>query len=44
MELQRNKIAMVSPSHNAYSETFIQAQKEGLSGEVFLLWWYFALI
>ncbi len=35
MELQRNKIAMVSPSHNAYSETFIQAQKNGLQGEIF---------
>lgn len=35
MELQRNKIAMVSPSLNAYSETFIQEQKNGLQGEVF---------
>lgn len=35
MELQRNRIAMISPSHNAYSETFIQAQKKGLKGEVF---------
>lgn len=35
MEQQRNKIAMVSPSHNAYSETFIQEQKNGLQGEVF---------
>ncbi|MFL9831956.1 glycosyltransferase [Flavobacterium sp. ST-87] len=35
MEQQRNRIAMVSPSQNAYSETFIQAQKEGLKGEVF---------
>ena len=35
MELQRNKIAMVSPSHNAYSETFIQAQKNGLQGDIF---------
>lgn len=35
MEQQRNKIAMVSPSHNAYSETFIQAQKNELQGEVF---------
>lgn len=26
---------MVSPSHNAYSETFIQEQKNGLQGEVF---------
>lgn len=29
------KIAMVSPSLDAYSETFIQAQKKGLKGEVF---------
>lgn len=35
MELQRNKIAMVSPSYNVYSETFIQEQKDGLQGEVF---------
>lgn len=35
MELQRNKIAMVSPSNIAYSETFIQAQKNGLQGEIF---------
>jgi colanic acid/amylovoran biosynthesis glycosyltransferase len=35
MELQRNRIAMVSPSQNAYSETFIQEQKNGLQGEVF---------
>lgn len=35
MELQKNKIAMVSPSLNAYSETFIQAQKNGLAAEVF---------
>jgi len=35
MELQKNSIAMVSPSHNAYSETFIQAQKNGLKGKVF---------
>ncbi|VXC16134.1 Glycosyltransferase involved in cell wall bisynthesis [Flavobacterium sp. 9R] len=35
MELQKNKIAMVSPSQNAYSETFIQAQKKGLDGMVF---------
>lgn len=26
---------MVSPSHNVYSETFIQEQKNGLQGEVF---------
>ncbi|WP_119793021.1 glycosyltransferase [Flavobacterium anhuiense] len=35
MALQKNKIAMVSPSLNAYSETFIQAQKNGLEAEVF---------
>ncbi|MFN7044603.1 MAG: glycosyltransferase [Flavobacterium sp.] len=35
MELQRNRIAMVSPSKDAYSETFIQAQKNGLKGKVF---------
>jgi glycosyltransferase involved in cell wall biosynthesis len=35
MELQRNRIAMVSPSKDAYSETFIQAQKNGLKGNVF---------
>lgn len=35
MVLQKNKIAMVSPSKNAYSETFIQVQKKGIDGEVF---------
>jgi len=35
MVSQKNKIAMVSPSFNAYSETFIQAQKNGLEAEVF---------
>jgi colanic acid/amylovoran biosynthesis glycosyltransferase len=35
MELQKNRIAMVSPSLNAYSETFIQEQKNGLKGEVY---------
>lgn len=35
MVLQKNKIAMVSPSFDAYSETFIQAQKKGLDAEVF---------
>lgn len=36
MELQRrNRIAMVSPSRDAYSETFIQAQKNGLDGRVY---------
>jgi glycosyltransferase involved in cell wall biosynthesis len=35
MELQKNKIAIVSPSKNSYSETFIQAQKNGLKGSIF---------
>lgn len=35
MELQRNRIAMVSPSLDAYSETFIQSQKNGLDAKVF---------
>lgn len=35
MELQKNRLAMVSPALNAYSETFIEAQKRGLKGEVF---------
>jgi glycosyltransferase involved in cell wall biosynthesis len=35
MGLQENRIAMVSPSQNAYSESFIQAQKNGLQGKVF---------
>ena len=35
MELQRNRIAMVSPSQDAYSESFIQTQKNGLQGNVF---------
>ena len=35
MALQKNKVAMVSPSLNAYSETFIQAQKNGIEAEVF---------
>jgi colanic acid/amylovoran biosynthesis glycosyltransferase len=34
MELQRNRIAMVSPSQDAYSESFIQSQKNGLEGKV----------
>lgn len=29
------RIAIISPSQNAYSETFIQEQKEGLHGEIF---------
>jgi len=35
MELKKNRIAMVSPSQNAYSETFIQAQKKGLKSQIF---------
>lgn len=35
MGLQKNRIAMVSPSQDAYSETFIQAQKRGLKGDVY---------
>jgi glycosyltransferase involved in cell wall biosynthesis len=35
MGLQENRIAMVSPLQNAYSETFIQAQKNGVKGTVF---------
>lgn len=35
MERQRNRIAMISPAQNAYSETFIQAQKKGLKGQIF---------
>jgi len=35
MELGKNRIAMVSPSLNAYSETFIQEQKNGLKGKIF---------
>ena len=35
MELQKNRIALVSPSHNSYSETFIQSQKKGLKGDIF---------
>jgi len=34
MESQKSRIAMVSPSMNAYSETFIYAQKTKLSGKV----------
>lgn len=33
--MKENKIAIVSPSNNAYSETFIQVQKNGLKGKVF---------
>ncbi len=35
MQQQENRIAIVSPSQNVYSETFIQAQKNNLSGRVF---------
>lgn len=36
MVQQKNKnIAIISPNKNAYSETFIQAQKEHLKGEIF---------
>lgn len=35
MDLQKNRIAIVSPSKNSYSETFIQEQKKGLKGDVF---------
>lgn len=35
MVLQENRIAIVSPSKWAYSETFIQAQKNELSGQVY---------
>lgn len=35
MELQKNRIAIVSPSLNAYSETFIQAHKTLHKGKVF---------
>ncbi|WP_299550027.1 glycosyltransferase [Seonamhaeicola sp.] len=35
MVRQENRIAIISPAENAYSETFIQAQKNGLRGKVF---------
>lgn len=35
MALQENRIAIVSPSKGAYSETFIQAQKNELSGCIY---------
>ncbi|HEX8017642.1 MAG TPA: glycosyltransferase family 4 protein [Flavobacterium sp.] len=41
MGLQENKIAIISPSQNAYSETFIQAHKNHLSGKVY---YYFGSI
>ena len=34
MGLRKNKIAMISPAFNAYSETFIQAQKTRLDGVI----------
>ncbi|WGF92745.1 glycosyltransferase [Aequorivita marisscotiae] len=35
MDLQKSRIALVSPSKHSYSETFIQVQKHGLRGNVF---------
>ena len=35
MELPKSNIAIFSPSQNPYSETFIQAHKNGLKGTVF---------
>ncbi|MFD1163094.1 glycosyltransferase [Hwangdonia seohaensis] len=35
MDLQKSRIAIVSPSKHSYSETFIHAQKNGLKGDVF---------
>jgi len=35
MEIQKKRIAIVSPSHNIYSETFIQEQKKGLKAKVY---------
>lgn len=35
MELKKNKIAIVSPSQNVYSETFIHEQKNGLKGKIY---------
>ncbi|REG98266.1 glycosyltransferase [Flavobacterium aquicola] len=35
MKLQKNRIAIISPSQNAYSETFIQEQKNGLQGNIY---------
>lgn len=35
MDLQKNRIAIVSPLKDSYSETFIQQQKKGLLGNVF---------
>ncbi|MDD7885187.1 glycosyltransferase [Flavivirga sp. 57AJ16] len=33
--MHKNRIAIISPSKNSYSETFIQEQKNGLKGDVF---------
>lgn len=38
MEQHKNNIAIVSVSKDAYSETFIKAQRERLSGQIFYLW------
>lgn len=35
MKVEKNRIAIVSPSQNAYSETFIQEQKKGLKGNIY---------
>lgn len=35
MASQKNRIALISPANNAYSETFIQVQKTGVKGDVF---------
>ncbi|MFD2891011.1 glycosyltransferase family 4 protein [Flavobacterium chuncheonense] len=35
MEHEKIRIAIVSPNQNVFSETFIQAQKEGLQGKVY---------
>ncbi len=35
MGLQKNRIAIISPNNNAYSETFIQAHKDQLKGEIY---------
>ncbi|WP_026727814.1 glycosyltransferase [Flavobacterium denitrificans] len=35
MKLTQSRIAIISPSKDGYSETFIQEQKNGLKGEIF---------
>ncbi|GAA3736400.1 glycosyltransferase [Flavobacterium ginsengisoli] len=35
MKFKNNRIAIVAPGQNKYSETFIQEQKKGLKGEIF---------